>query len=118
MTTPRKPPITRQGRTRLPETRLVGKTYKVPCGLTTGYVTINTDADGIPREMFAKWDEGYQGMADGLALTASLAMQYGCPMDVILNKWRGMRFPPDGINANSIPDAIARTLTKEKENAS
>jgi len=98
----------------LPETRN-GKTHKIKCGPVSLYVTVNTGVDGAPAEMFVKADNGWQGWADALAVTASMAMQHGCPLATILKKWRGMRFDPSGIgHGKSIPDAIAeRILTDE-----
>ena len=102
-------------RHRLPVTRK-GTTTKIQCGAVSLYVTINADAQGVPREMFAKADQGWQGWCDALAVTASLAMQYGCPLADILAKWRGMRFAPDGIAGQgaSLPDAVAREIGKDK----
>lgn len=101
-------------RNRLPQDR-AGKTHKVRCGTVTLYVTVNMDTSGNPMELFAKADEGYQGQADALCVTASLALQHGCPFATILRKWRGMRYVPDGFGAFSIPDAIARKLMVEYE---
>ena len=96
-------------RLKLPATR-TGTTTKIQCGPVTLYVTVNED-----REIFVKADEGWQGWADVLAETASLALQYGCPMDVLMRHWRGHRFDPQGIGqGSSIPDAIARGMGHEK----
>ena len=96
-----RPPVTRNGTTR-----------KIRLGRVTLYVTLNRLPDGTPCEMFGKADEGNQGQLDALCLTASLAMQHGVPLALILRHWRGMRYPPDGIagQGSSIPDAIARAL--------
>ena len=98
-------------RKRLPATR-EGATHKIKCGAVTMYVTLNVDKDGAPVEMFIKSDEGWQGWCDTLAVTASLAMQHGCPLETILRHWRGQRFAPDGIagQGSSLPDSIARRL--------
>ena len=101
-------------RKKLPNPRPIGKTFKVPCGVVTMYVTLNRDAAGIPRELMIKADEGYQGSLDVLAETASLAMQWGCPLDDILRHWRGHQYEPRGIgHGSSMPDAIARRLAGE-----
>ena len=100
-------------RHRLPTTR-PGITKKIVCGGVTMYVTVNESENGTPLEMFIKADEGYQGWLDTLVITASMAMQHGCPMADILRKWRGTRFPPDQIGrGSSLPDAIARELWKK-----
>lgn len=96
-------------RSRLPATRR-GHTHKIKAGAVTLYLTANTDAAGNVMELFIKADEGWQGWADALAVTASMALQYGCPLEDIMRKWRGMRFPPDGMGAFSIPDAVARKM--------
>jgi ribonucleoside-diphosphate reductase alpha chain len=100
-------------RKRLPNTRS-GVTHKITLGGITLYVTVNCDDIGKPLEMFVKADNGWQGWADALAVTASMAMQHSCPLETILAKWRGMRFEPDGIagQGSSIPDAIARKVLK------
>ena len=100
-------------RQRLPTTRK-GKTYKIRVGPCTVYLTANVGPDGVVRELFCKADEGWQGWADALMITASLALQHGCPLDTLLAKWRGMRFPPAGIGALSVPDAVARVLGEGK----
>ena len=101
-------------RTRLPATRH-GKTHKIQISEScTLYVTVNVDASGRPLEIFVKAKNGHQGWSDALALTASLALQYGTPLHKITSKWRGMRFAPDGLQASSIPDAIARMLESEE----
>jgi len=96
-------------RQKLPTNR-EGQTHKIHCGPVTLYLTANVDKKGRIKELFVKAGEGWQGWADALCVTASIALQYGAPLDVILRKWRNMRFPPDGIGALSIPDVIARRL--------
>jgi len=99
------------------ETNRGGITRKIRVGKVELYVTLNVDSSGTPREMFVKSTEGWQGWGDTLALTASLAMQHGCPLETIMWKWRGMKFEPHGIvgQGTSIPDAIARVLLEEDE---
>ncbi len=101
-------------RQRLPPTRR-GQTHKIVCGPCTLYVTANTDRDGAVLELFAKADEGWQGWADALMVTASMALQHGCPLADLLAKWRGMRFGPCGPGALSVPDAIARRLGEREK---
>ena len=91
-----------------------GKTHKIKVGSVSVYVTVNDDETGNPIEMFSKSDGGHTGWCDALSVTASLAMQHGCPLKTLLEKWRGMRFPPDGVRAFSIPDAIARRLLDDE----
>ena len=67
-----------QQRNRLPTTRQ-GDTHKITVGPVSPYVTANRADDGTVRELFVKADMGWQGWADALAVTASMALQYGCP---------------------------------------
>jgi hypothetical protein len=101
-------------RQRLPTTRR-GTTYKIQVGPCTVYLTANTDAEGRVMELFMKAEEGWSGWADALMVTASLALQHGCPLETLLAKWRGMRFPPAGVGASSIPDGVARRLAGKAE---
>ena len=100
---------------RKPETTRHGLTRKMTLAKVEVYATLNRDKDGRPIELFAKATEGWQGWVDVLCETASLAMQYGCPLSVLARHWRGHRFPPDGIagEGSSVPDAIARWLEEE-----
>ena len=98
-------------RQRLPATRK-GKTHKIQMAeACTLYVTVNTDKDGNPREMFIKADNGFQGWCDVLAETASLYLQ--CEdgkWETLMRHWRGHRFEPEGgfREGSSIPDSIRR----------
>lgn len=101
--TRKKPPVTR-----------TGSTYKIDIDGVTVYVTVNFDETGHPIELFAKASDGHQGWVDIMCLTASLAIQHGCPLETILAKWRWARFPPSQLGiGTSIPDAIARLLMAE-----
>jgi hypothetical protein len=100
-------------RQRLPATRH-GQTHKIRLGATTLYVTVNRDDAGHAREMLVKADNGHQGQADVLAETASLYLQRGGELEELLRHWRGHRYDPQGGPGQgaSIPDAIARRLSK------
>lgn len=105
--TRRRPPMTRHG-----------KTHKITLNSVTLYLTVN-EVDGKPIELFCKADEGLQGWVDTLCITASLALQWGCPIEDIIRHWRGQRFPPHSLGqGTSVPDALARMLAKQyvKEN--
>ena len=110
MTTRRKPDATRKGITR-----------KLTVGRCEVYLTVNVDADGNPCELFLRVNgadiESTQGWANVTCIMASLALQYGCPMETILRHFRGQSFDPSQLGkATSIPDAIARALMPaEKE---
>jgi len=90
-----------------------GQVFKIVVNPATVYITLNKLDDGSPIEIFGKCDEGYQGWLDTLCVTASLALQHGCPFETIMQKWRFMRFPPEQLGVGtSIPDAIARRLSQ------
>jgi len=72
------------------------------------YVTVNKDKKGVEREIFVKATCGFQGWCDALAVVISMALQHGVKFEDIMRKLRGMRFQPDAIGVNSIPDGIAR----------
>ena len=57
------------------------------------------------------------GLMDTIATMASLALQYGVPLETLVNKFGHMRFEPSGMTPNpeirfakSIPDYIFRWL--------
>jgi len=107
-------------RTKPPNDR-EGWISKIKLGSSTVYLIMNFTEPGRDEgqliELLAKADEGNQGTADALSLTASLLLQYNCPPEKLVEKWRGMRFPPDSIGrGTSIPDAFARTIQKTLEN--
>ena len=96
-------------------TNRTGRTHKMPVGTVTLYVTVNRDADGVVREVFAKADEGHQPEADGLADLASIAMRHGAPAAVVARHLRHRRYPPHGGpgQACSISDAIGLAIERE-----
>ena len=61
-----------------------------------------------------------QGMLDGWAIQTSIALQYGVPVQVIIDKFRGQSFPPAGpvkglgiAKCSSLLDLVAQVLEKE-----
>jgi ribonucleoside-diphosphate reductase alpha chain len=84
------------------------------------YVTVGLYPDGKPGEVFIKADKVgtlVSGSLDALAITMSLALQYGVPLEAIVNKFTNMRFEPSGPTgdpvrpiATSILDYIARWM--------
>jgi ribonucleoside-diphosphate reductase alpha chain len=106
-------------RRRMPEER-AATTYTIHAGNTPVYVTVGWHSDGQPGELFlraARSGSTVGGLLDTLAVTASLALQYGCPVDDLLRHWKGTRFEPAGWTGNpqmpfvtSIPDGVARRL--------
>ena len=90
----------------------VGTTTTVKLGNITLEITVNTDEAGTVREVFGKCDEGYQGELDGMCILASLALQYGCPVETIAKHLRHRNYPPHGGpgQPKSISDAVATVL--------
>ena len=106
-------------RRRLPEERH-SITHKFSVGGHEGYITVGLYDEGVPGEIFIKMSkEGstLSGIMDSLALSISLNLQYGVPLEVIVSKFSHTRFDPAGMTTNkeiplakSIIDYIARWL--------
>lgn len=85
-----------------------------------GYIHVGFYDDGAPGELFIKVDKQgslLSGLLDGLAISASMALQYGVPLTSICSKWRNMAFEPGGRTEHetirrctSVLDYIARWL--------
>ena len=85
-----------------------------------GYITVGLYEDGTPGEIFltmAKEGSTISGLMDAFATQTSLALQYGVPLRVMVNKFSHMRFEPNGFTKNpeipiakSIIDYIVRWL--------
>lgn len=84
------------------------------------YVSTGCFADGRIGEIFLKGDRPgstISGLLDALSITASVALQYGVPVETLVEKWSRMRFEPAGSTddpemrtVSSIVDAVARWL--------
>jgi ribonucleoside-diphosphate reductase alpha chain len=65
--------------------------------------------DGRPGELFvkiAKEGSTLSGLADAIGVLASLALQYGVPVEALAKKFEYMRFEPSGWTKNGeIPRA-------------
>jgi len=106
-------------RRRLPEERH-SVTHKFVIGDHEGYVTVGLYPDGKPGEVFlvmAKEGTVVSGLSDCFATAISLALQYGVPMEVLVDKFTHTRFEPSGFThhpeiryAKSITDYIFRWL--------
>ncbi len=99
-----------------------------------GYIHIGFYEDGTPGEMFirmAKEGSTISGLMDTIATLTSVSMQYGVPLEALVNKFSHVRFEPSGFTKNtdipfakSLTDYIFRFLgsrflgTEEKQNAS
>lgn len=69
-----------------------------------GYLTVGLYEDGQPGEIFIKMSkEGstLSGIMDAFALSVSLNLQYGVPLEVLVGKFTHSRFEPAGMTQNS-----------------
>lgn len=95
-----------------------------------GYIHVGMYEDGAPGEIFIKMSkEGstLSGVMDTLALSLSMNLQYGVPLEILCEKLVGARFEPMGMTSNkeipmvkSIMDYMGRWLALKfltKENA-
>jgi len=106
-------------RRRLPDERR-GITHKISIGGHEGYVTVGCYEDGMPGEIFitmSKEGSVVSGLMDAFATSASMALQYGVPLEVLCDKFSHMRFEPSGFTNNkeipiakSVLDYIFRWL--------
>jgi adenosylcobalamin-dependent ribonucleoside-diphosphate reductase len=106
-------------RRRLPAERQA-LTHKFEIAGHEGYITVGLYEDGNPGEIFVKMaKEGstVSGLMDSFATAISLALQYGVPLKVLVDKFSHARFEPSGYTGNpeipiakSIMDYIFRWL--------
>ena len=106
-------------RERLPDTRQ-SLTHKFSIAGHEGYLCVGLYPDGRPGEMFitmAKEGSTIGGIMDSLGTALSIALQYGVPLEVLVNKFSHTRFEPMGHTSNkdiriakSVVDYIARWL--------
>jgi ribonucleoside-diphosphate reductase alpha chain len=116
-------------RRRLPDTRQ-SITHKFSVGGQEGYITVGMYDDGTPGELFcvmAKEGSVVSGLMDCFATSVSIALQFGVPLQILVNKFAHTRFEPSGFTSNkeipiakSLVDYIfrwleLRFLTSEKE---
>ena len=98
-------------RRRLPAER-TALTHKFNISGHEGYITVGLYPDGRPGEMFltmAKEGSTIGGLMDSFATTVSMALQYGVPLEDLVNKFAHIRFEPAGFTKN--PDIpIAKSL--------
>jgi ribonucleoside-diphosphate reductase alpha chain len=106
-------------RRRLPDERRA-ITHKFSIAGHEGYVTVGMFEDGSPGELFvvmAKEGSVISGLLDSFATAVSLALQYGVPLHVFVDKFSHGRYEPSGFTSNpqirmasSITDYIFRWL--------
>jgi ribonucleoside-diphosphate reductase alpha chain len=106
-------------RRRLPDTRH-SMTHKFSVGGHEGYITVGLFEDGTPGELFitmAKEGSTIGGLMDVIGTETSLALQYGVPLQALVDKFSHARFEPSGWTPNpdipmakSVVDYIFRFL--------
>lgn len=90
-------------RRRLPDERSA-ITHKFSIGGHEGYLTVGLFEDHTPGELFctmAKEGSTISGLMDVFATAISLALQYGVPLKVLVEKFSHTRFEPSGFTKNS-----------------
>ena len=87
-------------------------THKFAVGGHEGYITVGLYDDGTPGELFitmSKEGSTISGLMDTIATSISLALQYGVPVRVLVDRFSHMRFEPSGFTGNpNIP--IAKSI--------
>ncbi|MDD4318719.1 MAG: vitamin B12-dependent ribonucleotide reductase [Candidatus Peribacteraceae bacterium] len=106
-------------RRKLPEERMA-IAHKFTIAGHEGYIHVGMYEDGTPGEIFIKMaKEGsmLSGVMDTLALSLSMNLQYGVPLEVLVEKLVNTRFEPMGMTGNkeipmvkSIMDYLGRWL--------
>jgi len=99
-------------RHRLPDTRKA-ITHKFDIAGHEGYITVGLFEDGAPGELFitmAKEGSTIGGLMDTIGTLVSLSLQYGVPLETLVNKFAHQRFEPSGFTKN--PDIpIAKSIS-------
>jgi ribonucleoside-diphosphate reductase alpha chain len=95
-------------------------THKFNIAGHEGYITVGMYDDGSPGEIFinmSKEGSAVSGLMDAFARAISYALQYGVPLEVLVDKFAHTRFEPSGFTGNeqipyakSITDYIFRWL--------
>jgi ribonucleoside-diphosphate reductase alpha chain len=96
-------------------------THKFSIGGHEGYITAGMYDDGTVGEIFltdiGKEGSTLRGMMNSFATAISIALQYGVPLETLVQKFCYMRFEPEGMTTNpeipfakSMPDYIMRWL--------
>ena len=99
-------------RHKLPDERQA-LTHKFSIAGHEGYLTIGMYEDGTPGEIFlrmAKEGSTVSGLMDTIAKMTSLTLQYGVPLEKLVDQFSHTRFEPAGFTNNrEIP--IAKSIT-------
>jgi ribonucleoside-diphosphate reductase alpha chain len=112
----------RPARRKLPDERRA-ITHKFSIAGHEGYITVGMYEDGKPGEIFlvmAKEGSTISGLMDAFATSISMALQYGVPLEALVEKFSHVRFEPSGFTKNpeipyakSITDYIFRYLASK-----
>ena len=119
---PRLSPPRTPVRRKLPDERQA-ITHKFDIAGHEGYITVGLFEDGQPGEIFlvmAKEGSTISGFADAFAQAISYALQYGVPLQALVDKFSHVRFEPSGMTKNpdvrfakSIVDYIFRWMASK-----
>ena len=114
--------VARPARRKLPDERHA-ITHKFSIAGHEGYITVGMYEDGKPGEIFlvmAKEGSTISGLMDAFATSISMALQYGVPLEALVEKFSHVRFEPSGFTKNpeipyakSITDYIFRWLASK-----
>jgi ribonucleoside-diphosphate reductase alpha chain len=109
-------------RRKLPDERQA-ITHKFEIAGHEGYITVGLFENGQPGEIFlvmAKEGSTISGFADAFAQAISYALQYGVPLQALVDKFSHVRFEPSGMTKNpdvrfakSIVDYIFRWMASK-----
>ena len=109
-------------RRKMPTTRR-SITHKFDIQGHEGYLTVGLYDDGAPGELFitmAKEGSTIGGLMDAFGTAVSMGLQYGVPLNVLVEKFSHSRFEPSGFTQNSdiplaksIVDYIFRWLAQQ-----
>jgi ribonucleoside-diphosphate reductase alpha chain len=108
-------------RKNLPNKRTKGYTQKVKLGGQKFYIRTGEYDNGELGEVFIDLDKegsALKGILSAFSITVSIALQYGVPLDAIVDKLLNMKFEPAGMvqchenikSAQSIIDLVMRDL--------
>lgn len=100
----------------VPASEAVSATYRIRTGHGNAYITVNKDAEGLVREVFA--NVGKAGACDDVVMhsltrTVSLALRSGVPAEEVIEQLRGNTCCPiydEGQLVKSSPDAVGIAL--------
>ena len=92
----------RMQRRKLPDERQ-SITHKFDIAGHEGYITVGMYEDRTPGEIFvtmSKQGSTISGLMDSFATAISFALQYGVPLQFLVDKFSHMRFEPSGFSKN------------------